>query len=122
MANAQRLIAMLAAGAIDVFVLNSEQLVEFAENEFLQPVDRLMTDIRAASPDVYSKIEEKAVITPYRSGANREAERIMGFDISRSSLLSELEFFEQEAIFCVSISSHTDKLDNVIQALILFFE
>jgi len=119
MANVQRLVAMLAAGSIDIFVLNHEQLVEYSENSFIQPLDITLEKVRAENPAVYNKIEDYLIYVSYSDEEDVITERIMGIEITDSPLLADLEFFKQELYF--SISSTARNEDNIVLALIEFF-
>jgi len=120
MASTGRLVAMLTTGVIDVFILDSRQLLEYSINDFIQPMENILAEVKAKSPEAYGRIEENIVFAPFESGENNMTERIMGINISGSSLLSELWFVEQEIFFSTSATS--ENIENIVQALIAFFE
>ena len=120
MTNASRMVAMLTAGVIDVFILDSLQLQEYTHNEFIQPMEMMLAEIQRVNPTAYTHIEEKITYSRYETGDNNLEERIMGIDISDSPLLSKLVFSEQELYFSTSITSVNT--ENVVRALILFFQ
>jgi len=119
MAGFQRTAAMIAAGMIDFFVVNTELLEMYTEAGFLQPLDEFLNEIMAIDPDVYERIMENVVMVMLeRDGVNEE--RQMGVKIGSSPLFRKLGMFEQELYMSVSIT--TGKTDNVVNTLILFFE
>jgi len=119
-ANAQRLVAMVAAGEIDVFITDKQLLEEFSENGILMPLDHMLAEIKERNPTVHSRIEENITYALYRAENGSTTERITGIQIGSSPLLTELDFFEQELFFCISVTS--GKHENNILALITLFE
>jgi len=119
-ANIQRLMAMLAAGEIDLFIVDPPLLEEYATQEFIQPLDRVLAEIKMKNPTVYSLIEENIVLTLYKTEDGSTSEQKMGINIGNSPLLTELEFFEQELILCISITYRN--FDSIVYGLITFFE
>jgi len=124
MANIQRLIAMMAAGVIDIFVLDAETLKEYSNDSFLQPLDDILAELRKTSPQVYSRIEENIIYADLGMQDDTFEERKMGIDLSNSRLLTELGMFafvlDNDVYLGVSSTSHNT--DNIVAALILFFE
>jgi len=119
-AQIQRLAAMMAAGMIDVFVVDYELLNDYARFGYLQPMEPILNDIRRINPAVYNRIAEHAVVIEYTSFNDAPAKNIMGINITDNALLQSLNFFDFERIFSLSISaSHPD---NAMEALILLFE
>jgi len=115
MANTMRLTAMVAAGVIDVFILDSELLVEYTERGLIQPVEDMLGGLRTADPVVYAEVDERLAYVLHTSEEKNPEGRLMGVGISNSPLLSGLGFNEEELWFCVSASS--DNLDNIVPAL-----
>lgn len=120
MASVQRLIAMVAAGAIDVFILDSELLIEFSRSELVQPMERILEEIQRTNPEIYGRIKDKIIYIYIEEDDGTLTQRIMGIDISDNALLAEIGFFEQDRYFSVSVSSR--QLGNVMGALIVLFE
>jgi len=120
MANVQRLVAMIAAGVIDVFILDLETLEEKSNNGFVKPLEDVLAEIRSTNPRVYDRIMENAITIRYEPEEDIIAESIMGIYISDSVLYKELGFFEQDLY--ISIASTTRSLENVVRAIILFFQ
>jgi len=115
MANTMRLTAMVAAGAIDVFILDNELLIEYTERGLIQPVEEMLGGLRTAEPVVYAEVDERLAYVLHTSEEKNPEGRLMGVSISNSPLLSELGFDEEELWFCVSASS--DNLGNIVPAL-----
>jgi len=120
MANTNRLVAMLAEGIIDVFILDANQLSEYTYNEFIQPVESLLAEVKSMDSEAYNRIEEKTVYAPFKSGENKITERLMGINISGSSLIPNAYFYGEELFFC--ISDNSANTENIARALIAFFE
>jgi len=120
MAEISRLVAMLAAGQIDVFILDEQQMTEYMSNMYIQPMDGVLALVYAMNPAVYERVKDKMLLSMYESAEGNVTERIMGIDISDSPLLMELGFFKQELYFCVSATA--SNIDNVAYALVLFME
>jgi len=115
MASTMRLTAMVAAGAIDVFILDNELLVEYTERGLIQPVEEMLAGLRTADPLVYAEVDDRLDYVLHTSEEKTPDGRLMGVDISNSPLLSELGFNQGQLWFCVSASS--DNLDNIEPAL-----
>ena len=115
MANTMRLTAMVAAGAIDVFILDNDLLVEYTERGLIQPVEEILSGLRTADPVIYAEVDERLAYVLHTSEEKNPEGRLMGVSISNSPLLSELGFDEEELWFCVSASS--DNLGNIVPAL-----
>jgi len=120
MANAQRMLAMLAAGEIDLFITDLPLLKEYSNQEIIQPLDIVLDALKARNPAVYDRIEEKIVYASYRTEDGSTAERKMGINIGDSPLLAELGFYEQELIISISISF--GNIEGVIRSFVAFFE
>jgi len=119
-ANIQRLAAMLAAGMIDVFIIDSVMFEDYAFHGYLQPMDHALETIRAQNPTAYSRIAENIIRADFTTREGDVFERIMGIDISDNRLLDEIGFFEFEKIFCFSITA--SNVENATSALMLLFE
>ena len=120
MANIQRLAAMVAARMIDVFILDSEMIDEYSSVGYLQPLDTLLSIVRAQNPNVYRRIIENLIHADFEDEDGIIKEGIMGVDITGSSLLKEIGFYDFDRIFCLSVTS--DNEDNAANTLILLFE
>ena len=118
--NIQRLAAMVAAGMIDIFIVDPQGLEEHSYNGIIQPMDAVLAEVRTINPAVYSRLEEKLVKAVYRPEGGTEAEHIMGVDLTDNRLLDDLGFFEFERYFSVSVTS--GNIQNVVKALIILFE
>jgi len=122
MANVQRLVAMISAGVFDVFVIDSEQIIEYSESVFIQPLDNLLALVQSLNPGADAKIQENTITAMHGYDDDNPTERVVGVNITDSYLLTELGFLPQEAYFTISISSNIEYFENVAKALILFFE
>ena len=119
MAGLQRTVAMIAAGIIDIFIIDEDLLNTYTETEYLQPLDSFLDKIKSIDPDAYERIKENVISVLYESDGIRE-ERQMGIKIGSSPLFLKLGMFEQELYLGVSITS--GRTDNVVKTLIMFFE
>jgi len=119
-ASTQRTVAMVAAGAIDVFVLDLQLLQNHSNSGFIRPMERMLAEIQAINPKVYNLIEENATYVRYETEENIFSEHIMGINIGSSPLLAKLGFYEQELYFSVAVTS--GNTEKTAQALIAFFE
>jgi len=120
MASQQRMIAMVAAGEIDVFIIDSTMLVEYASNGLIAPMESMLAEIRAIEPIVYDRIEERIIYTRYESEEGKIEEAIVGVKIENCPLLAVLDVNEKDLIF--SICATSKRTENVKAALITFFE
>jgi hypothetical protein len=119
MVSIQRMTAMMAAGEIDVFVLDSFLLEDYSSLGILQPMEAMLEEVRATNPAVFSRIEDRLIFALYGTEEHAE-ERVMGVNIINCPLFLELGFFEQELFFGVSTTS--GKPEAVIHSLITLFE
>jgi len=120
MANVQRTVAMIAAGVIDLFVLDMQLLEEYSDIGYLQPLDNILTEVRLKNPEVFSRIEENIIYTLCDTGEGIKERRVTGVKIGNSPLFSNLGMFEQELFLGVSITA--GKMDNIVKTFIMFFE
>jgi len=119
-ADVQRTFAMVAVGAIDVFIANEDLLRAHNISGFLRPMEEMLEEIKAKNPVEYELIIENAkymIFDPHEDGGSMQ---IMGINIGRSPLFSKLGVTPQDLFFSVAITSgHTE---NVLKALIMLFE
>jgi len=122
MASTQRLMAMLAAGTIDVFILDPQMFEEFSGNTVLSPLDSILAEIRETYPEVYERIEEKITYALYNTEENdaNTTEQIMGIDLSGNPLVTGPGIYEKKIYF--GVSSTGNNPENVVKALVAFFE
>ena len=120
MAMVTQRMAMLAAGELDIFVQNAEQLATTAEQGMIMPIDDLLVEIRENHPMILSSVEERVIYSLYDPSDDGGEIRAMGIDISDSPLLENMGFLVNERIF--SIVTTTGRLENAASALALFFE
>jgi len=119
MAGLQRTVAMIAAGMIDLFIVDEDLLNTYTEAGYLQPLDSFLDKLITIDPDSYERIAENVISVLYEIDDIRE-ERQMGIKIGSSPLFLKLGMFEQELYLSVSITS--GRTDNVVKTLIMFFE
>jgi len=115
MANTMRLTAMVAAGAIDVFILDNDMIAEYTERGLIQPLEEIVAGVRTTNPVLYAEVDERLAYVLHTSEEKNPEGRLMGVGINNSPLLSELGLNQEELWFCVSASS--DNLDNIVPAL-----
>jgi len=120
MINIQRLAAMLAAGEIDVFLVGSQMLEEYALLGYLQPMESVLAEIRVINPAVYERINENIVRGDIETEDRSTAERIIGINVSDSSLVNKIGFYVNELFFGISITA--GQKENATTALITLFE
>jgi len=120
MAMIQRTVAMLAAGELDIFILDYAALDEYSLSGFLQPLDDILAQIQSINPAVYDRIKDAVISASIEEEEGVTQERITGISLSNNPLLTRLDFFEQELYLGVSATSRRD--ENVINAIIAFFE
>jgi len=116
----QRLAAMLAAGEIDIFILRSDLLKDYAAIGYLQPMERVLNEIRSADPDAYKRIEEYAVYGNIDTLDGNITEQIIGINVENSPMIKKTNFYVQEMY--VGVSASTGKMENVVRALIAMFD
>jgi len=116
----QRMAAMIAAGMIDIFILNNELLELYTINGFIQPLERLLAEVYIKSPTAYNRISENIIYTLYEVEDNVFEERIVAITTGRNPLFSKLGFFEQEMF--LGVSATAGNLENAMKAITLFYE
>ena len=121
MANMQRLVAMVASGQIDVFILDSETLKNYSVTGFVQPLESILTEVARANPSVYRIIEEYAFITDFEVDTGVYSEQIMGISLTYAPLIEEINFFYPYDLF-FAVSSTSQQVENATKALIAFFD
>jgi len=116
----QRTVAMVAAGAIDVFILDSALIEVYNTGGFIRPLESLLAEIKSINPAVYDKIVENVTYSLYEAEDGSTSERITGIGVGKSPLFTKLGFFEQELYFSVVITSSNSA--NILQTLLAFFD
>jgi len=115
-----RMVAMLTAGTIDVFILDEDTMSDYSRSEFIWSLDVILNDIKASDPALYEIISNETVSIPFGLDENNQIIEIMGVRITDSPLVNRLGFrFNDDAFFCMAIS--TQRLDRVRETLKLFF-
>jgi len=120
MVGHQRTAAMIAAGVIDLFVLDEELLEAYSQIGFLLPLESIMAEIYRRDSEIYNRITEYTIYALCGVEDDVFEERVAAITIGRNPLFSGLGFFEQEMYLGVSVTS--GNLNNVIKAIMLFFE
>jgi hypothetical protein len=116
----QHIIAMIAAGIIDLFIMGDELMKEYSLNGLLLPLENILEEIYKRNPELYNRITEQTVYELFEVGGNVFDKRVVAIEIGRSPLFSKLGFFEQDLYLCVAVS--TRNIENVLKTIILFFE
>ena len=129
MTYAQRVVAMVSAGQIDVFILDLQTLESHAISGLIQPLENILADIEAINPSAFHAIEEYVIyagfIEEHTASDNYEinpddiSPRAMGINIANSPFLAEFDFDTQNLYFTVSVTSN--QIENVTTTLIEFF-
>ena len=120
MTSITQLVAMISAGVIDIFILDSVLLENYSLSTFIQPMDDILAEVKLANPTVYERIMGEAKYAEYSLEEDNVAVRLMGIGIGNTPLLMDLGFHEQELYFAASITA--GNADNIARALILFFD
>jgi len=120
MANSQRLVAMVAAGQIDIFILDAAMLKDYSLNGFVQPLDTLLAEVRSIDPAAFGRVEENLVYAMHEAEEGVPGSRIMGVDVSGIPLMTENVYFEDELILCLSVTAAN--ITNVAKTLAVLFE
>jgi len=120
MAELQRTAAMLAAGTIDFFIVNSELLEQYSRFGYFMPLENVLTIIQSKNPEAYRRIEENVVTADFEIEEGVRENLSAGIKIGNSPLFLKHGLYRQDIY--ISIAATTNQLDNIIEALILFFE
>ena len=117
----QRLVAMLSANSIDMFILDMNALVTYSVNEFISPLDLALGEIKRLDPALHDIIMEEAVYTMYGQAHDENLLELTAIRVTDSPLMKRLGFDPAfETYISIAISTH--QLDRTIKTLILFFE
>jgi len=125
MAHTQRLVAMLAARAIDAFILNSEILEQASYAGYIAPLDTLLETIATMNPDIHAIIISETVYANHTFDGETFHEQTMGINLSNSPLLTELGLINTDWYWMdwyFSIATNNDTPKYTAQALIMLFE
>jgi len=120
MAMMSRRMAMISAGELDVFIQNFEQFEDAALNGVIMPLEDVLPMIQSRYPSVFEAVEDRLVYALYDPFEDGGQKLIMGVEVGNSPLLQELGFHERELMF--SIVTNSNRLDNVLHALVLLLE
>jgi len=116
-----RLVAMLTARSIDVFILDVETLESYSSTEFIWPLDVVFDEIKSLNPAMFDIINNETVSTVFGLEVDNQSNEITGVRITDSPLLKRLGIStDTEIYFAMAIT--TQHIDRVAEALILFFE
>jgi len=119
MMNHQRVIAMVSAGTIDVFVLDSVLLEVYSESGFLYPMEGMLAQIKSSNPEVYEIIAENITFSRYELDDGSIVERIVGISLNESPLFSETGIIGQDLYYSVSVTSRNK--GSALQALLILY-
>ena len=116
-----RLMAMLSAGSIDIFIVDRDTMITHSSREFIWPLDIVLDEIKVLNPALYEKIVNEAGYTMFGLDENNQTSEITGIRITNSPLMKELGYdIDNDIFFCMAVS--TQKLGRVVKTLMLFFE
>ena len=116
-----RLMAMLTAGSIDVFIADMETMTSMSSREFIWPLDIVMNDIKVSDTALYEKIDNEASGILFGLDENNQTIEIMGIRVTDSPLIKALGYnMDRDIFFCMAIS--TQNPGRVTETLKLFFE
>jgi len=125
MAHIQRLVAMITAGQIDAFIVDSELFAEYSYIGYIVPLDQLLSLVESINPDVHAIIMNEATFALHSDHDEVVTERLMGIRLADSPLLLELgiinhDWYWMDWYFGISVT--TGNLTNIAHALIMMFE
>jgi len=120
MASISQLVAMVSAGVIDVFILDSDLLDSYSGSGYIRPIDDILADVQSVNPAVYERIFDEVKLALHSLEEDHVEERSMGISIENSPLLSKLGFFQQDLYFAISVTAGNP--ENITKAIIAFFE
>jgi len=125
MAHVQRLVAMLAGGQIDAFIMDGELFEEYSYIGYIAPLDSLLSLVESMNPDVYAIIINEVKYASHSDINDVVSERIMGINLADSPLLLEHgvvnhDWYWMDWFF--GIAANTTNFENVANALIMMFE
>lgn len=105
MAYYDRLIAMIASGSIDIFMLDWDTLEAYSILEYVQPLDEILSELRKQDPGAYERIAEITVAATY-GPEETASEQTVGIRITDSALLGGADInLYTDVYLCVSISA-----------------
>ena len=87
---------------------------------FIKPMEDIIEIIRYSNPEVSQQVEEAITYLLLESEDGDIQEHIMGINIRKSKLFSEIGLYEQDLYISISISS--GNTENVANAIIALFE
>ena len=120
MANAQRTAAMIAVGEIDLFILDSDMLKEYAEIGFLLPLENTLEVIKSRNTEAYDRIVANLVNELLETADGSNESRPAGINVGRCPLFVDIGMFQQEIFVSVSVTA--GRTESIVEALILFFQ
>lgn len=104
--HGERIVAMLAAGMIDIFIVDEIALREFSVLEFIMPLDGMLEDIREQAPLVHEQLLAEAAHALYGYEEGSISEQFVGIRVTDCPLFKELSInVREDAYICVAISS-----------------
>jgi len=119
-ASTQRIVAMMATGAIDIFILDFKLLEEKTKSGFIRPMEKILAEVKAINPQVFETIEKNITYVMYENDEENASMRLMGISIGGSPLFSKVGIIEQELYF--SLAMTTENTEIIIKTLIALFE
>jgi len=120
MTEVQRTAAMIAAGMIDFFIVDPDLFEEYSRFGYFLPLDEVLATIQAKNPEIYNRIEENIVSALFAIGEGLTESKAAGIRLSNSPLYLRLGFYRQELYIGISVTA--ERLDNIIETLMIFFE
>ena len=120
LASISQLVAMVSAGVIDIFILDSALLENYSLSAFIQPMDDILAEVKQENPIAYDRIKSEVKYADFSLEEDNVAERLMGIGIGNTPLLMDLGFHEQELYFATSITA--GNADNIVRAIMVFFD
>jgi len=120
LASISQLVAMVSAGVIDIFILDSALLENYSLSAFIQPMDDILAEVKQENQIAYDRIKSEVKYADFSLEEDNVAERLMGIGIGNTPLLMDLGFHEQELYFATSITA--GNADNIVRAIMVFFD
>ncbi|MDR2599645.1 MAG: rhodanese-like domain-containing protein [Oscillospiraceae bacterium] len=118
-ANATHLMAMVAVGDIDIFILDERALNDMINNRFIRPIEIFIQEIEHTDPEAYEIIKDRIVFASF-TGNNDEPKEMAAINIQDNPLFAALGLPNERLYFAVSVSA--ENWHYIAKTLVALFE
>ncbi|MDR2590340.1 MAG: hypothetical protein LBC71_05080 [Oscillospiraceae bacterium] len=118
-ANATLFMAMLAAGDIDIFILDERALSDTVNNRFIRPIEHFIQEVEHTNPEVYEIIKDRIVFAAFGEN-NDEPKEMVAVNIQDNPLFVDLGLPNERLYFAVSVSA--ENWHYIAKTLVALFE